>query len=199
VVVARLIPQDVLDTYLVLALVAEVLAERAATSLSDADHAELERLHVAMQQSTVDFDTLDRLNWAFHRVINRASRSPRMLSVLRALSLSVPRHFYHIVPNWADIANEQHAQLLAALRARDANLASSLAREHVQAGGTVLVEHLTQQGFWSELAPVLAGDARTNLAPPAPNGGADRITTQARTLRAVGPRRRAESRGRDQS
>ena len=149
VVVAPMSRQDLLDAYLVHAVVAGLVVERAVPNLSAAELTQLERLHDQMAQLGPENTVrLEQLNWEFHRTLNQASRSRKLAWLLRTLTRTVPHHFYHLIPNWAAIAHEHHGQLLAALQARDAALARACAERHVQTGGTMLVDYLERRGYW---------------------------------------------------
>jgi DNA-binding FadR family transcriptional regulator len=50
------------------------------------------------------------------------------------------------IAGWPDLSTEHHRKLLAALEARDENLARAAMSEHLAAGAAPLIEHLTQRG-----------------------------------------------------
>ncbi len=150
VVVAPLSKEDVLDAYLVHAFINGMTAERAALLLDKAQNSELAALHRRIgETSPTDVKTLDRLNWQLHRIINYAGQSTKLIWLLRITARGVPRHFYHLIPDWATFAHEQHAELLSALRDGDQLRAGYLARQHVETGGKMLIEFLDRGGFWS--------------------------------------------------
>ena len=77
------------------------------------------RIHESFVAAT---DPEDQAHWnhEFHRLINRAGGSRRLVSVLGLLSRSLPVRYFEFVPHWAEISAGHHARILAALEARDA-------------------------------------------------------------------------------
>ena len=102
--VARLERADVIDHYRIFGLIAGLAGSRAATALSDEQLAHLRRIHESFVAAT---DPEDKAHWnhEFHRIINRAGGSRRLVSVLGLLSRSLPVRYFEFVPNWAAISN----------------------------------------------------------------------------------------------
>jgi DNA-binding GntR family transcriptional regulator len=161
VVVAPITRADVADAYEVMAFISGLLAARAAQVLSDADLAALEQLHQEMVKldsasgdvegvpaGDADAARLGQLNWEFHRIVNRASSSRKLLWLFRSLTRNVPQRFYQLIPGWLALANQHHSSLLVALLARDELRAGTVAESHIRTGGTMLVDYLARAGFW---------------------------------------------------
>jgi DNA-binding GntR family transcriptional regulator len=51
------------------------------------------------------------------------------------------------MPAWVERSNRDHAGIVAALTARDADAAEQVARRHLEAAGENLVAHLRERGL----------------------------------------------------
>ena len=158
--VAQITPDDVRDHYHIYGLVCGLAASRAALTLTDEQLDALEGIAEAMEQSR-DAELLEQLNVDFHRHINRAGGSRRLLAVLRHLANSLPAHFFESTPGWEDLANKHHREILQRLRARDARGSGEAMVAHVRAGAEFAVGVLASRGYWVEASPLLkeGGDA----------------------------------------
>jgi DNA-binding GntR family transcriptional regulator len=155
--VAQLERADIIDHYRIFGLIAGLAASRAATSLSDDQLAELQRMHEAFVAATDPQEKADR-NHEFHKIINQAGGSRRLASVLRLLSRSLPVRYFEFVPQWADISARHHERILAALAAHDAHEAQRLMEHHVAESGDLAVDILQEMGYW-ERDPAELGEA----------------------------------------
>jgi DNA-binding GntR family transcriptional regulator len=145
--VARLERVDIIDHYRIFGLIAGLAASRAATALTDEQLESLAEHHAAFVAAT-DADAQTQWNHRFHRVINQAGGSARLVSVLALLSRSLPVRYFEFVPNWAAISAGHHARILAALQARDAHEAQRMMEHHVAESGALAVEILQEMGYW---------------------------------------------------
>lgn len=145
--VARLEPADIIDHYRIFGLIAGLAGSRAAGSLSALQLADLRRIHEAFVAAS---DPQDKARWnhEFHKMINKAGGSRRLVSVLGLLSRSLPVRYFEFVPHWAEISARHHARILAALEARDAHEAQRTLEEHVAESGDLAVEILQEMGYW---------------------------------------------------
>ena len=137
-VVARLVKQDILDAFDIEALVHGRAAKRAAGEATDAELAEIVALHAAMvaAEKADDIDQLGALNWEFHRCINLAARSSKLLAVIRNISLDLPRSYLAELPNWASQTIREHARIVDALTSRDADAAEAACSSTCSARGS---------------------------------------------------------------
>jgi DNA-binding GntR family transcriptional regulator len=145
--VARLERADIMDHYRIFALVAGLAASRAATSLTDEQLDELRSVHASFASAT-DSDAQAQWNHEFHRLINRAGGSRRLVSVLALLSRSLPVKYFEFVPNWAETSARHHARILTALEEHDAHEAQRLMEHHIAESGELAVEILQEMGYW---------------------------------------------------
>jgi DNA-binding GntR family transcriptional regulator len=130
--------QDILDQYEMYALVSGLATERAAANISAADLAAL-RQSVDEMSSQTDPDKQEAANDQFHAIINRASRSPRLMWLLGLLASSVPVGFHE--GGW-QIAARDHLELIEHLERGDAKAAAEAMREHVRHTGQHAVRFL---------------------------------------------------------
>ncbi|SFW79792.1 GntR family transcriptional regulator [Amycolatopsis australiensis] len=145
--VARMTREDIRDHYRVFGLVSGLAAERAARNLSPESLQALTDLADRMAAET-DPAEQERLNFEFHRRINHASGSRRLVSILGLLAKTVSHGFYEAHEDWPGKASEDHRRILNALAARSAARAKSLVEKHFADGGERAVALLEQQGFW---------------------------------------------------
>ncbi|WP_409187005.1 GntR family transcriptional regulator [Amycolatopsis sp. VS8301801F10] len=145
--VARLTRDDIRDHYRVFGVVSGLAAEHAAKNLTPGSLQALEDLVDRMGQEA-DPAELERLNFEFHRRINHASDSRRLISILAILVKTVSHGFYEAHADWPDKAAEDHRRILKALSTRSAARARSLVEKHFSDGGERAVALLEKQGFW---------------------------------------------------
>ena len=145
--VARLTPDDIMDHYRLIGLVAG-LAARRATVLADDEV--LVQLNTTLDELEREDDKAaqEHLNYEFHRRINSLGGSRRLHSALRLLTNTMPSRFYELTPEWAKIAGPQHRRILDAIQNRDPDETDLATVDHISSGGEVVVQHLTEIHFW---------------------------------------------------
>ncbi len=146
--VAPLSREDVHDHYHLIGLISGLAAERAATSMTAAELDDLVSLAASLERSE-SVEEEERLNFEFHRLVNRASRSRRLLSVLGMLTNAIPGTFYESHSEWADQAHEDHRETIEALVARDGARARRSIESHFLAAADRAVAYLEARLFWA--------------------------------------------------
>lgn len=150
-VTAEWSPDDLLDTFRIEALLCGLAARLAVQNATDA---ELEEMDALLRRGEDAGDPPDRsitaaVTWQFHRSVNRAARSRRLIAALRAVSVHFVQDFMKEVPGWWCHSREQHREIFEAIRARDAELAERLMRHHFEEAGQhvarFLVDHRASQ------------------------------------------------------
>lgn len=161
--VARLEPADIIDHYRIFGLIAGLATSRAATALTDEQLASLRRIHGSFIAVS---DPQDQAYWnhEFHKIINQAGGSRRLVSVLGLLSRSLPVRYFEFVPNWAETSAGHHARILSALEARDAHEGQRLMEHHVAESGDLAVEILQEMGYWQPGAGEATGTSESGAA-----------------------------------
>ena len=140
-------PDDAVDNFAVLAALAGKAAEMAAARITRDELAELRVLAEAIDGS----DDVVTANRRFHRAVNQAARSPRLLTYLRQAVRVVPGNYFELFPEQAERSRHEHAALLDAMTKGDARAARTLMESHVLTAGEAL-------GGW------LATELRRNAA-----------------------------------
>lgn len=142
-VVAPLSAADVRDLFTAQSLLAGELAARAAGRMDVAGLDELDRSHTRLLKAAGedDGDAVEQLNHEFHRLINLAAGSPRLAWMLSIATRFAPRRFFASIPGWSEASAQDHAAILAALRAGDAAAARTAMARHMDNAGELLAAH----------------------------------------------------------
>ncbi len=147
ITVLGITPEDAIDNFAVLATLAGKAAEWATTRITPSELGELHGLAAAV----VDADDVVAANWRFHRALNRASRSPRLLTYLRQAVRAVPTSYFSLFPEQVRRSQADHAVLLEAVDRGDAVAARSLTESHVLDAGAALGDWLRARSTEVEL------------------------------------------------
>jgi DNA-binding GntR family transcriptional regulator len=122
---------DIYEIRMMLEPVAAARAARLASTGSLIRAAEL----LAAMRSAADGARWVELGGSFHKIIDEAGSSPRLVAILgnlRELSARYITHSVHSVPGRADQANAEHAEILRAIIARDPAAAADAALRHLR-------------------------------------------------------------------
>jgi DNA-binding GntR family transcriptional regulator len=140
--------RDLTDVSNVQAHIGGELAARAAINISDEQLRELEKIQSELEDAYAsdDDERAVRLNHEFHRAINVAADSPKLAQLMSQITRYAPESVFPTVAGWPDQSIAHHRRVLAALERHDENLARTAMSEHLTAGATPLIEHLTQRG-----------------------------------------------------
>src|SRR5207245_5665611 len=121
---------DLMDYRVAVSGAAVVLA---AERRSDADLVALERLVERMAELD-SFPPYRRLDHRFHLAIASAARSPRLVAAETAIQADLAK-LLRLIPESAEmlhVSNEQHRELLDAIRVRDAARGRTVMEKHVR-------------------------------------------------------------------
>lgn len=132
-------PDDAVDSFAVLAALSGKAAEWATDRIGLDDLAELRRLAAAVEEA----DDVVAANWQFHRALNRAAGSRRLLVHLRQAVRAVPSSYFELFPAQEERSREEHAALLAAMARGNGAAARALAEDHVLQAGDALGDWLS--------------------------------------------------------
>lgn len=163
--VARIVRIDFEDIFLVHAVTAGILAERAA-AVTDASlvhdlndlQAQINHLDKQRLGRQEVGPQIEELNFLFHRRINRMAQADRLRWFLRASTRFIPRHFYQGIPGWTQASAREHDPIIHALARHDGPLARQLMEEHVLNAGRLVVAHLQSRGFFTDPEAALVSD-----------------------------------------
>ena len=138
--VVGITPQDAVDNFAVLAALAGKAAEMATTRITPDELAELHVLAEAIDGS----DDVVTANRRFHRAVNQAARSPRLLTYLRQAVRVVPGNYFELFPEQEERSLREHAALLDAMKSGDAEAARAIMEAHVLTAGEALGDWLAE-------------------------------------------------------
>jgi DNA-binding GntR family transcriptional regulator len=138
ITVLGITPDDAVDSFAVLAALAGKAAEWATVRASKDALDELRVLARQVQRS----DDVVAANWRFHRAVNQASGSRRLLVHLRQAVRAVPGSYFELFPAQERRSQRDHAALLRAMEQGDALSARGLAEAHVLDAGSALGDWL---------------------------------------------------------
>jgi DNA-binding GntR family transcriptional regulator len=145
VTVVGLSPRDVEDNFALMAMLSGTAAAWAAERITDEQMAEVRRLAQEVRRAAegggADSD-MQTANFLFHRAINRASGSVRLLALLRQTGRIVPSSFFDLVPEQAACALREHDDIVDAIAARNAGRARRVSEEHLVSAGKLLVSRV---------------------------------------------------------
>jgi DNA-binding GntR family transcriptional regulator len=149
--VVRTTPDDVRDIYWMHATLAGELTARACARADPELRRTLRRLHEQGREAHRNGDTAaaETANWAFHREINVAANSPKLLLMLRASLRFIPEGFYGLVPQWSGVSDDGHDDIITALDNGDPEAARAAAQVHVHAAGALLASYFSHTGHWT--------------------------------------------------
>jgi len=154
--------QDIYEIRMMLEPVATARAAKLATKEAMLRAAGL----LAMMEAENDCTVWAEHNSSFHDVIAEAGNSPRLVAILknlRELSALYVTHSIVVMPGRAQRANAEHAQILRAVIARDAEAAADAALRHLD--GTLHALHIRPIGARDSSAGRRDGDHRNGSMP----------------------------------
>jgi DNA-binding GntR family transcriptional regulator len=142
VTVVGLSQRDVEDNFALIALLSGAAAAWAAERISGPDLAEVRRLAAGVRAAVEAGGDLRTANFLFHRAINRASDSVRLIALIRQTGRIIPWSFFDMVPEQVGCALREHDDIVDALAAGNAARARRVSEEHVVGAGQLLVTRL---------------------------------------------------------
>ncbi|MGO4250254.1 GntR family transcriptional regulator [Paenarthrobacter sp. RAF54_2] len=165
-VVGPLTGEDIRDLFQVQALIGGELAARAAIKATERDVAELEALHHELIAAAArnDHEGLEEKNHAFHREINLLADSRKIIWLLGLVTRYVPRQFYSSIPGWPRATVEDHAELLAGIKAKDSAATRAAMQQHIVHSGELLAAHFDARVAAAEADSERIHPAQTNDA-----------------------------------
>ena len=138
ITVLGITPEDAVDNFAVLAALSGKAAEWATTRMTPELLDELRALAAAIPGAA----DVVAANQRFHRALNLASGSPRLLLHLRQAVRVVPASYFELFPEQEQRSEREHAELLAAMGRGDAAEARVIAEAHVLDAGETLRDWL---------------------------------------------------------
>jgi DNA-binding GntR family transcriptional regulator len=140
---------DISDNFILMSTLGGLASQWVAERATDVQIAEIQRLHEDLRNTEEDDPRLVRRTWLFHRGINRACHSDRLLHLLRISGRLVPDGLA-VAPEQVSCSRKEHAELVDALVRRDGAVAREVSEKHLLNAGRL----------WSEkYAAILRADA----------------------------------------
>lgn len=152
--------EDVLEMYAMRISLEGQAAASAAENVTTPQMDRLYELHKQMiaaesaREKTEGLPEIRDLNRQFHQVIIEASARPYLIRVLNIVwtwfSAMLWGQFIQTaneaIPDWEEVANPEHAAILAALEAHDPITADRLMRDHIDQSRRLIVKYLKNKG-----------------------------------------------------
>jgi DNA-binding GntR family transcriptional regulator len=132
--VVGITPEDAVDNFAILAALAGKGAELATARITPDELRDLRALAAAIGES----DDVVAANRHFHRAINLAARSPRLLTYVRQAQRAVPGNYFELFPEQEQRSRREHAALLDAMERGDGSEARRVMEAHVLSAGEAL-------------------------------------------------------------
>jgi DNA-binding GntR family transcriptional regulator len=164
---------DIRDMYWHQGALTGELARRACRACDQALLDQLRSCQESFEEAfrNNDLNQMSRLNWQFHRTINTAAASPRLVRLLRTALRHVPGELYSLVDEWPAETRRGHRELLDRFEERDDEGAAEQAAAHVHIAGELLIANFFANGYWDHAAiaeaPTRADDDDTSDSPAA--------------------------------
>ena len=143
--------EDIRDIYWIHAKLAGELTARACQAADARVLDALRECHDEYLAAVEAGDTtwMEEANWRFHKTINSAAGSPKLLLVLRSSLRFIPEGFYGLVRDWPEVSNQGHREILDAFENRNARAAHRAAEAHVRDAGELLISLFSSTGYWT--------------------------------------------------
>ena len=135
------------DHYELYGLIYGHATRRCVERADDAVLDELNALAKEIASETRPGPMLERAT-GFHALVHRVGGSPRLRAILHSLSGVVPGNFFEAIPGALEIARRAFPEIVAAMKARDAEAAAERCRAMHSAQGERVVAVLEDRGLF---------------------------------------------------
>ncbi|KPM56224.1 GntR family transcriptional regulator [Frankia sp. R43] len=142
ITVVGLSRRDVEDNFALISMLSGAAAAWAAQRISASQLAQVRRLAGDVRHAVEQGGDPRTANFCFHRAINRASDSVRLIALIRQTGRIVPWSFFDLVPEQVGCALREHDDIVDALAAGNAARARRVSEEHVINAGELLVARM---------------------------------------------------------
>jgi DNA-binding GntR family transcriptional regulator len=148
--VARMTRNDVEDIYWMHGVLAGILSERACRNSTPELIATLEELQERLlkARTTGDMEAVERLNWQFHREVNKSADSPKILATLRTVVAQIPNHLYTMLEGPLESSVRDHPMLIEFFKNKQCQDVRTMWAKHVEEAGALIIAYLSNQGYW---------------------------------------------------
>lgn len=141
--------EDIEETFGIRSVLEAYAARLAAQNHREKDLAPLEKKMAQYQRclENNETDRLQEINTEFHDLLYALSQSPRLIKMINQLRAQISR-FRQIIlrqQTFALESNEDHINMLAAIRERNGNRVEILVRDHILRGKAAVLNKLAQE------------------------------------------------------
>lgn len=133
-------PDAVVENFVIMGILSAAAAEWAAERITPAELERVRQLGIEVAISVRRGKDVGTVNWMFHREVNRACKSPRLLAMLGAAGRLIPQSFFDLFPDHIASSLEEHDMLITALEQGDGRAAAEVTRLHLREAAE-LVSH----------------------------------------------------------
>jgi DNA-binding GntR family transcriptional regulator len=148
--IARMTRNDVEDIYWMHGVLAGILSERACRNSTPELVTKLEELQERLLKARTigDMEAVERLNWQFHREVNKAADSPKILAALRTIVGQIPGHLYSMLEGPLESSVRDHPMLIEMFKKKECQEVRTMWAKHVEEAGALIIAYLAKQGYW---------------------------------------------------
>lgn len=140
ITVRGLTPDAIVENFAIMGVLSATAAEWAAERITPDELDRVRALAVEVAVAVRQGKDVGTVNWMFHLEVNRACKSPRLLSLLRDAGHMIPKSFFDLFPEHAASSLEEHDLLVKALTERDARGAADVTRLHLRGAAELVSE-----------------------------------------------------------
>ena len=125
--------QDIREIYAIRKILEGSAVREATPNIDGAVISRLEKINrsIARYNKRGDVDAMIKENERFHLLLYEPCQNRKLVDLIQNLWSSYPKRLFWIVPGRGDQAVKEHDDILAAVRARDAESAQRLIQDHL--------------------------------------------------------------------
>ncbi|WP_367760392.1 GntR family transcriptional regulator [Ammoniphilus sp. 3BR4] len=140
-VVKPLSLEDIEEIYLLRSVLEKMAVEESLKKIQKQDIVEMESLVTIMDQVD-EVDYFISTNIEFHRLLMKHCTKKRLLSFINTLWNGFPQQTPHLLENQMKKSNQEHREILEAVKENEVQKAAELVSNHVQRTGDALVRYI---------------------------------------------------------
>jgi len=144
VMIASLSAQEAEDLSLMRQYLEPLILGYALPNLTNNILGQAEDLLVALDNKNLSVSECGELNWQFHACLYQAANRPTLFNTIVNLHQQCSRYigFHNTQLNYNTTSQDEHYQLLDALKNKQSKLAQTILKQHVAQASCQLVEYL---------------------------------------------------------
>lgn len=135
--------EDIVEIYRLRTELEKIAVELSVERMTESDIAQLESLVLAMEELE-DVNQFVQANVEFHKSLIKHCPWNRLLSFIEILWNGFPQHTPQVIPGQMAMSKQEHKEIMAAVRERDAQKAAQLLAAHIKRTGEQLIEKVLE-------------------------------------------------------